>query len=138
MSKKIDQHGVVVTFRGRVFEGHPPPVGDRLTKEQLGDLIMDTVTDEPTVLVGVDVVSALVDEVIEYRNLEGVEDLRTRAREKERAERLASFRRNTGLTDEQAVEGMKNGTLVEPFYAEWMVLLGRPDVLAPASEEPVK
>ena len=104
-------------------------IGDRLTDDQLGDVIIAVATTEQKISIDVSVVSALVDEVIEYRSLDGVEALRQAAEQKIRDGRLAAMRAHTGLSDEQAIEGVRNGTLVDPHYAEWMVLIGRQDVI---------
>lgn len=44
--------------------------------------------------------------------------------------RLSSLRKGTGLTDADVVERAKSGTLsLDPVFSEWLVLLGRGDLL---------
>lgn len=51
--------------------------------------------------------------------------------EAERAERLSGLRTEMGLTDTEVVERAATGSLArDPLFAEWLVLLGRGDLLA--------
>lgn len=44
--------------------------------------------------------------------------------------RLESLRQGTGLTDEQVIAQASAGTLpLDPIYAEWLILLGRGDLI---------
>lgn len=50
--------------------------------------------------------------------------------ETERAGRLETLRTSTGKSDEDIIEGAQNGTLSrEPQFAEWLLLLGRSDLI---------
>ena len=50
--------------------------------------------------------------------------------ETERAGRLETLRTSTGMSDEDIIEGAQNGTLSrEPQFTEWLLLLGRSDLI---------
>ena len=50
--------------------------------------------------------------------------------ETERAGRLETFRTSTGMSDEDIITSAQNGTLSrEPQFTEWLLLLGRSDLI---------
>jgi hypothetical protein len=61
-----------------------------------------------------------------------IETIQEQLGDEEREQRLSILRTSTGLSDDEVIHKAKDGTLSpEPEFAEWLVLLGRSDLLEP-------